>query len=153
MLSKHVEESLSNLFGVDRNILCVELFKPFFVELHEFNIMVFVYELEPVIKSFVMAVNSVNILQKAIENWQRGRNLIIYQKRATEVNTSLHEVVRWKMIASELTRVISTKGWFHGVNSWMGFKFVEKGHTGSSIFGLLVSKAAIIIDEERADVR
>jgi len=35
----------------------------------------------------------------------------------------------------------------------MGFKFVEKSHTGSSIFGLLVSKAAIIIDEERADVR
>jgi len=68
MLSKHVEESLSYLFGVDRNILCVELLKPFFVELHELNIMVFVYELEPVIKSFVMAVNSVNILQKAIEN-------------------------------------------------------------------------------------
>lgn len=68
MLSKHVEESLSYLFGVDRNILCVELLKPFFVKLHELNIMVFVYELEPVIKSFVMAVNSVNILQKAIEN-------------------------------------------------------------------------------------
>jgi hypothetical protein len=57
------------------------------------------------------------------------------------------------MVTSELADVISTEGRLHGVNSWVLFKLIEEGHPSSGIFGLLVAKATIIIDEERADVR
>ena len=115
--------------------------------------MVLVYKLETVIESLVVTVNSVNILKKAVQNRQRSWNLIVYQERTTEVNTDLHQVICGEVIASELTHVVTTEGGLHGVDGWMLLQFIEESHTCSGIFRLLISKTAIIIDEEGADVR
>jgi hypothetical protein len=115
--------------------------------------MILIYKLETVIKGLVVTVDSVNILKKAVQYRQRSWNLIVYQKRATEVNTGLHQVVCREVITSELTHVVTTEGGLHGVDGWMLLQFIEESHTCSGIFRLLISKTAIIIDEERADVR
>jgi len=55
--------------------------------------MVFIHKLETVIKGLIMAVDSVNVFEEAIEDREWRRNVVIYKKRATEVYASLHKVV------------------------------------------------------------
>lgn len=57
------------------------------------------------------------------------------------------------MVACELPHVVATEGGLHGVDGWVLLQLIEQSHSSSGIFGFLISKSAIIIDEERTNVR
>ena len=57
-----------------------------------------------------MAVDAVDVFEKAFEDGLRGRDLRIDQYGAAEIDPRLHQVLRAEVVLRILTHVVPTEG-------------------------------------------
>lgn len=152
MLPQDLQEGLLDLGGVDLHATLEHLLHLLLIELHEFDIRVAVDGLELVVDDLVVAVDTVDVLEEAVEDGLRGRNLRVDQQGSAEVNSSLHQVLCAEVVLGIPANIVSTEGGLHSVDGWVHLEFVKEGHSSSGLLGLLVAEAGVVVDEKGADV-
>ena len=77
MLSEYLQQSLLDLHGVDWYLVIFHLLHFLIVNFHKFDVWVLFDRLQHIIVNFVKLVNSVDILEKVLQNGLLGRNVCV----------------------------------------------------------------------------
>lgn len=124
-----------------------------FVEFHVDDVLVLILRLQQLILTLVVIVDEVDVLKEVFEYGLRTHDRLFNQQGATEVLARLHQVVGAEMVLGEGSLVITAEGALHRVDARVVFVIVKQRHTGCGLFGLLVPKARVGVNEEGVDRR
>lgn len=68
MLSQHLEQGLPDLSSINGHACCLHLIHLLLIQLHEFNVWVFIDRLHLVIDCLVVAVDAIDVFEQAVKH-------------------------------------------------------------------------------------
>ena len=128
MLLQHFEQSFLNLCSVYWYASCLHFFHLLLVKFHELNVRVALNWLHFVVDHLVVTVDTIYVLEDAIEYSHGHCQRRIDQNRSVEVNTRLHQVICAEMVLGKLSLIVTLETRLDCVDCWMLFQLVEESH-------------------------
>ena len=99
-----------------------------------------------------MVVDTIDVFDETFQNRWWWRYSVVNQEWSAKIDPKLLKHLCAEVILGPLTNIVSTERCFHCVDSRMLLQLVKQGHPSCRFLRFLITKAWMVVDEERVQV-